>query len=275
MQAEAEIQEPVHTSNSRGTHCNSLVVKVTKGKAVMSDVVQELSICEALSGHPHVVVLVDAWWLGKEAHFVFLHAGEPLAKTLKHPMEPNSVKPCFVQIASGLAFIHAHLVIHNDLKPANILLDRDKHVRIADFGCSQIDRLGWGLGRKMSDVAKHGVDEITIWYRAPEVLLGSLDHDRKVDVWSLGCILAEVQRLLGHQGCGSLAKDIFSELNNIGLLSRLYSRGLVCSRSKALTTDCMRGLWIGWMVQHCAAQLWTIHPLRNPHIQSVVNDLNI
>jgi serine/threonine protein kinase len=195
----------------------------------MSEVVQELSICEALSVHPHVVVLVDAWWLGQEARFVFLHAGEPLSKTLKHPMEPKSVKHCFVQIATGLAFIHAHLVIHNDLKPANILINTDKHVRIADFGGSQIDRVGWGLARKMSDVARHGVDEITIWYRAPEVLLGALDHDRKVDVWALGCILAEVRRPLGHRGCGSLGKDLLSELNNVGLLNRLYSRGLVCS----------------------------------------------
>jgi len=77
-------------------------------------------------------------------------------------------------------------VMHRDLKPSNILIDsKTRHIKIADFG----------LARSNSHREREWTHEIqTLWYRAPEVLLGATRYGPSVDVWSLGCILAELAR---------------------------------------------------------------------------------
>mmetsp|Transcript_4386 Transcript_4386/g.18665 ORF Transcript_4386/g.18665 Transcript_4386/m.18665 type:complete len:183 (-) Transcript_4386:1362-1910(-) len=73
--------------------------------------------------------------------------------------------------------------MHRDLKPQNILVSGDDTVKLADFG----------LGRVFSlPVGKYTHEVVTLWYRAPEVLLGTRCYSTGVDVWSVGCILAEM-----------------------------------------------------------------------------------
>jgi mitogen-activated protein kinase 15 len=83
--------------------------------------------------------------------------------------------------------MHRKGVIHRDLKPSNILIDKDANVKIADFG----------LTRKSNSMLDEAYDNMTDyvasrWYRAPEILLGSNKYDEKADMWSVGCILAEL-----------------------------------------------------------------------------------
>lgn len=100
------------------------------------------------------------------------------------------------QLLRATAFLHSGNVIHRDHKPSNILLDSDCLVKICDFG----------LARSLSQLPKQGQDPdesvpalteyvATRWYRAPEILLSSPSYTKGVDMWSLGCILAEM--LLG------------------------------------------------------------------------------
>eukprot|EP00188_Purpureofilum_apyrenoidigerum_P003135 Plantae.Rhodophyta-Purpureofilum_apyrenoidigerum.ctg3190.p1 GENE.Plantae.Rhodophyta-Purpureofilum_apyrenoidigerum.ctg3190~~Plantae.Rhodophyta-Purpureofilum_apyrenoidigerum.ctg3190.p1 ORF type:complete len:316 (+),score=51.30 Plantae.Rhodophyta-Purpureofilum_apyrenoidigerum.ctg3190:454-1401(+) len=87
------------------------------------------------------------------------------------------------QILSGLRYCHAHSIMHRDLKPQNILVSGDDQVKLADFG----------LGRVFSvPVGKYTHEVVTLWYRAPEVLLGARCYSTGVDIWSTGCILAEM-----------------------------------------------------------------------------------
>lgn len=73
--------------------------------------------------------------------------------------------------------------MHRDLKPENILLDSNCNIKLADFG----------LGRAFQIPAKPYTNEVqTLWYRAPELLLGSDKYSVAIDIWSCGCMMAEL-----------------------------------------------------------------------------------
>ena len=113
------------------------------------------------------------------------------------------------QIVKGLKFMHSAEVIHRDLKPSNLLLNSDCHLKICDFGLAR------SLAVDRNDVKDNVLTEevATRWYRAPEVLLGSNFYDKSADIWSVGCILAEI--LIG--------KPIFPGNSTLNQLERILS----------------------------------------------------
>ncbi|KFK34665.1 hypothetical protein AALP_AA5G175500 [Arabis alpina] len=102
------------------------------------------------------------------------------------PLDPSLIQKLMFQLCKGVAHCHSHGVLHRDLKPQNLLLVKDKELlKIADLG----------LGRAFTVPLKAYTHEIvTLWYRAPEVLLGSTHYSTAVDIWSVGCIFAEMVR---------------------------------------------------------------------------------
>ncbi|KAL5992014.1 Cell division control protein 2 [Asimina triloba] len=88
------------------------------------------------------------------------------------------------QILHGIAYCHSHRVLHRDLKPQNLLIDRRTNaLKLADFGLAR----AFGI-----PVRTFTHEVVTLWYRAPEILLGSRHYSTPVDVWSVGCIFAEM-----------------------------------------------------------------------------------
>lgn len=84
----------------------------------------------------------------------------------------------------GIAYCHSHRILHRDLKPQNLLIDRTNDaLKLADFGLAR----AFGLPMR-----QYTHEVITLWYRAPEILLGSKHYSTPVDLWSVGCIFAEM-----------------------------------------------------------------------------------
>ena len=109
-------------------------------------------------------------------------------KEMKKQMDPLLIKKLMFQLISGVFKIHEKRIVHRDLKPANILLDKDckkliktAKLKIADFG----------LARTYSIPTRpYSHEVVTLWYRAPEILLGSVEYSTPIDMWATGCIFA-------------------------------------------------------------------------------------
>jgi len=105
------------------------------------------------------------------------------------------------QILRGLKYLHSGSVLHRDLKPSNLLINGDCFLKIADFGLARVEE---EEGLMTEYVA-------TRWYRAPEVILSWKEYDKSIDIWSVGCIFAEILlRKPLFQG-----KDYIHQINRI------------------------------------------------------------
>ncbi len=157
----------------------------TEEEGVPCTAIREISLLKELR-HENIVKLLDVCHSEKKLTLVF----EFLEMDLKRFMdkEMNNLDAATVQhflrdLLRGVQFCHARNVLHRDLKPQNLLISRDKDLKLADFG----------LGRAFGiPVKKFTHEVVTLWYRSPDVLLGSTQYGTPVDVWSIGCIFAEM-----------------------------------------------------------------------------------
>ncbi len=108
-----------------------------------------------------------------------------------------------MQILEGILYCHRRRVLHRDLKPQNLLIDKNGIIKIADFGLGRVFGVPVRVYTHEVLFKKHVItivriltfeheQVVTLWYRAPEVLLGSARYSCPIDVWSIGCIMAEM-----------------------------------------------------------------------------------
>ncbi len=97
--------------------------------------------------------------------------------------EDQVIKSFLFQLLQGISYCHNKLILHRDLKPQNLLISRQGILKLADFG----------LARPFgAPVRAYSSEVVTLWYRAPDVLLGSKQYSTTIDIWSIGCIFAEM-----------------------------------------------------------------------------------
>lgn len=143
---------------------------------------REIAILKELV-HPNIVYLQDTIFTDNKLYLIFEYFPYDLKRyTELNPLSPQSRKHFLKQILQAINFCHIRRVIHRDLKPQNILVSQNI-VKIADFGLSR----SFGLPY---DTLTHEV--VTLWYRAPEILLGAQTYSISIDIWSIGCIFAEM-----------------------------------------------------------------------------------
>lgn len=147
--------------------------------------IREVSLLKELR-HENIVKLLDVCHSGNRLTMVFEFLDLDLKKYLDREngnLDAATVQRFMRDLLRGVAFCHRNNVLHRDLKPQNLLISREKTLKLGDFG----------LGRSFAiPVRKFTNEVVTLWYRAPDVLLGSMQYGPPVDLWSVGCIFAEM-----------------------------------------------------------------------------------
>ncbi|XP_071717693.1 cyclin-dependent kinase G-2-like [Rutidosis leptorrhynchoides] len=142
-----------------------------------------------LSFHHPSIVDVKEVVVGGNLDSIFMvmeymeHDLKALMETMKQPFSQSEVKCLMLQLLEGTKYLHDNWVLHRDLKTSNLLMNNRGELKICDFG----------LARQYGSPLKpytHLV--VTLWYRAPELLLGTKLYSTAIDMWSLGCIMAEL-----------------------------------------------------------------------------------
>ena len=154
-------------------------------EGVPSTAIREISLLKELS-HPNVIKLKDVVFEEGKLFLVFEYVEYDLKKFIdkhKKGLPPELIRSFLYQILNAIIYCHSHRVIHRDLKPQNILIDKSGTLKLADFGLAR----AFGLPIK---TLTHEV--VTLWYRAPEILLGQKEYALPIDIWSVGCIFAEM-----------------------------------------------------------------------------------
>lgn len=133
------------------------------------------------------------------------HDLKTILTNLSEPFLPSETKLLMQQLTSALVYLHSQYILHRDIKTSNLLLNNRGELKLADFG----------LARYTSNPPPRHLTQlvVTLWYRSPELLLGTRTYDSAVDMWSLGCIFAE---LLTRE-------PLFQGKNEVDQLARIFA----------------------------------------------------
>lgn len=153
-------------------------------EGIPATTIREISLLKTLK-HPTIINLIDVIYSEKKLYLVFEYLETDLRSFIdtQEDIPEALVLRMALQLFTALCFCHTRGILHRDVKPQNILVDKDLNIKLADFG----------LGRAINvPLRTYTHDIVTLWYRPPEILLGSKYYSGSVDVWSAGCIIAEL-----------------------------------------------------------------------------------
>jgi len=152
-----------------------------------STAIREISLMKELK-HDNIVSLHDVIHTENKLMLVFEYMDKDLKKYMdtqgdRGALPPVTIKSFMHQLLLGIDFCHTNRVLHRDLKPQNLLINVKGQLKLADFGLAR----AFGI-----PVNTFSNEVVTLWYRAPDVLLGSRTYNTSIDIWSAGCIMAEM-----------------------------------------------------------------------------------
>ena len=175
-------------------------------EGIPSTAIREISLLKELN-HVNIVKLYEVLHTPKKLTLVFEYVEKDLKKVIDEAKEGGLdiklVKSFLYQLLKGVDYIHKHKVLHRDLKPQNLLISKDNIMKIGDFGLAR----GYGI-----PVKNYTHEVVTLWYRPPDVLLGNKMYGTTVDMWSIGCIFAEMVT----------GKPLFTGKNDMDQLKKIF-----------------------------------------------------
>jgi len=160
---------------------------------------REIEIMSVLGQHPNITAILgitsDSRVLVLEEAMIDLHQ---MIKSQKRSLSLSVVRRWSRELMEGVAYLHSISIIHRDLKPSNLLIFKDMTLKLGDFG----------LAREADPNEKLAVrrEICTLWYRAPELIMGDTSYTSRIDVWSAGCIMLEM--LVGRCATAGRVEDV-------------------------------------------------------------------
>lgn len=157
------------------------------GRGVELNSIRELTALKRIS-HRNVVTFKSFYFdvADSELCVVMEVLKQQLDKVINNKkffLSCSDIKTILFMILDGVSALHDKNILHRDIKPENLLISNDGVIKIIDFGMSRVVDF---------PQAKFTPNVVTRWYRAPELLLNSKHHSAAVDLWSCGCIFAEL-----------------------------------------------------------------------------------
>jgi cyclin-dependent kinase 7 len=168
--------------------------------------VRELKLLQELR-HPNIVRLLDVYVHKNDVNLVLEYLEGDLERVIRDGdllLREEQVKHYMLMLLRGLEHCHRNWVLHRDIKPGNLLIAANGELKITDFGLAKV----YGSPeRNLSPQA------CTRWYRAPELLFGSRAYGAAADIWSAGCVFAELM----------IRVPLFSGDSDIDQLSKIFA----------------------------------------------------
>lgn len=186
-----------------------VAMKVTKfptDDGIPVSTLREMSILKCVS-HPNIISIRDVITEPGQITMVLECMYTDLRRYI-HMTKGKGIDPALLcsyafQLVCGVFVLHTHRVMHRDLKPDNVLLNKEGLLKISDFGLSRYITL---------PIRQHSMNVVTLWYRAPELLFGPRYYDLSVDIWSLGLVIGEMVK----------GEVLFSGDSDIDQLNRIF-----------------------------------------------------
>ncbi|EFP90786.1 Mitogen-activated protein kinase [Puccinia graminis f. sp. tritici] len=192
------------------------VTKIFTKKILTKRALRELKLLHHFRGHKNITCLYDMDIVNFDS-FNEVYLYEELMEADLHaiirsgqPLTDAHFQSFIYQTLCGLKYIHSASVLHRDLKPGNLLVNADCELKICDFGLAR----GFETDPALAQATNQGFMTeyvATRWYRAPEIMLSFQNYTTAIDMWSVGCILAE---LLGGRPIFK-GRDYVDQLNQI------------------------------------------------------------
>ncbi|KAK4773322.1 hypothetical protein SAY87_028341 [Trapa incisa] len=167
---------------------------------------REINILLSIN-HPSIVTVKEVVMGDLDNVFMVMeymeHDLKALMEMRKRPFSTSEIKCLMLQLLDGVKYLHDNWVLHRDLKTSNLLMNNEGELKICDLGLSR---------HYASPLKPYTPLVVTMWYRAPELLLGCKEYSTAIDMWSVGCIMAE---LLANE-------PLFKGSNEVNQLDKIF-----------------------------------------------------